>query len=39
MIDLHEHLSVEDVYDILEVLSVDAHNRLLIADYQEKHRE
>ena len=31
MRDLDEWLSVEDVYDLMEIVSVDAHNRRAVA--------
>lgn len=30
MRDLDEHLSVEDVYDLLEIAAVDAHNARIL---------
>nr|DAQ47184.1 MAG TPA: hypothetical protein [Caudoviricetes sp.]DAU40304.1 MAG TPA: hypothetical protein [Caudoviricetes sp.] len=32
-------LSVEDVYDILEISGIDAHNRSRVTEHQEKMRD
>ena len=35
--DMHDRLSLEDAFLLLEIVAVDAHNERLWAEFQESH--